>query len=46
MQNVLQVGIPPEFLQMVPYILTVVILAGAIGRAIPLRAIGKPYEKQ
>lgn len=46
MQNVLNVGIPPEFLQMAPYILTIVILAGAIGRAIPPKAIGKPYEKQ
>jgi ABC-type uncharacterized transport system permease subunit len=46
MQNVLDVGIPPEFLQMAPYILTIVILAGAIGRAIPPRAIGEPYEKQ
>ena len=46
MQNVLDVGIPPEFLQMAPYVLTIVILAGAIGRAIPPRAIGKPYEKQ
>jgi ABC-type uncharacterized transport system permease subunit len=46
MQNVLQVGIPPEFLQMAPYVLTIVILAGAIGRAIPPKAIGKPYEKQ
>lgn len=46
MQNVLNVGVPPEFLQMAPYVLTIVILAGAIGRAIPPRAIGKPYEKQ
>jgi len=46
MQNVLQVGIPPEFLQMAPYILTIVVLAGAIGRAIPPNAVGKPYEKQ
>lgn len=46
MQTVLDVGIPPEFLQMAPYILTMIILAGAIGRAIPPRAVGKPYEKQ
>jgi len=46
MQTVLQVGIPPEFLQMAPYILTIIILAGAIGRAIPPKAAGKPYEKQ
>jgi simple sugar transport system permease protein len=46
MQTVLDVGIPPEFLQMAPYVLTMIILAGAIGRAIPPRAVGKPYEKQ
>ena len=46
MQTVLNVGIPPEFLQMAPYILTMIILAGAIGRAIPPKAAGKPYEKQ
>lgn len=38
--------IPPEFLQMTPYILTIIVLAGAIGRAIPPAAGGKPYEKQ
>jgi ABC-type uncharacterized transport system permease subunit len=38
--------IPPEFLQMTPYILTIIVLAGAIGRAIGPAAGGKPYEKQ
>jgi simple sugar transport system permease protein len=44
--QILKVGIPPEFLQMTPYILTVIVLAGVIGRAIPPAAVGKPYEKQ
>jgi simple sugar transport system permease protein len=44
--QILNVGIPPEFLQMTPYVLTVIVLAGVIGRAIPPAAIGKPYEKQ
>jgi ABC-type uncharacterized transport system permease subunit len=44
--QILRVGIPPEFLQMTPYILTVIVLAGVIGRAIPPAAGGKPYEKQ
>jgi simple sugar transport system permease protein len=38
--------IPPEFLQMTPYILTIIVVAGVVGRAIPPAAEGKPYEKQ
>ncbi len=44
--QILKVGIPPEFLQMTPYVLTVIVLAGVIGRAIPPAAVGQPYEKQ
>ena len=40
-----QVPIPSEFLLMTPYIVTMVVLAGAIGRAIPPAADGQPYEK-
>ncbi len=38
--------IPPEFLQTVPYILTIIVLAGVVGNAIGPAAGGKPYEKQ
>jgi simple sugar transport system permease protein len=38
--------IPPEFLQMVPYILTIIVVAGVVGRAVAPAAEGKPYEKQ
>ncbi len=38
--------IPVQFTQALPYILTVVILAGFIGKAIPPRAVGQPYEKE
>ncbi len=44
--QILKVGIPSEFLQMTPYVLTVIVLAGVIGRAIPPAAVGQPYEKQ
>jgi ABC-type uncharacterized transport system permease subunit len=38
--------IPPEFLQMAPYILTIIVVAGVVGRAIAPAEEGKPYEKQ
>jgi simple sugar transport system permease protein len=31
---------------MVPYIVTIVVLAGLIGRAFPPKAGGKPYVKE
>lgn len=40
-----QVPIPSEFMLMAPYIVTMVVLAGVIGQAIPPAADGKPYEK-
>jgi ABC-type uncharacterized transport system permease subunit len=42
----INVAIPPEFLQMTPYILTIIVVAGVVGRARPPAAGGKPYEKQ
>lgn len=38
-------GLPRQFLQMLPYIVTLIVLAGIIGRARPPAAVGKPYEK-
>jgi ABC-type uncharacterized transport system permease subunit len=37
--------IPVQFIQMVPYILTIVVLAGFIGQSRPPRALGVPYDK-
>ena len=37
--------IPLQLIQALPYILTVVLLAGFIGKAIPPKAIGQPYIK-
>jgi ABC-type uncharacterized transport system permease subunit len=42
----INVSIPPEFLQMAPYILTIVVVAGVVGRSRPPAEEGKPYEKQ
>ena len=44
MQGVVRV--PVEFIQIIPYVLTLVVLAGFIGRAVPPRAIGVPYVKE
>jgi simple sugar transport system permease protein len=38
--------IPVQFIQMVPYILTIVVLAGFIGSSRPPRALGLPYQKE
>ena len=40
------VGFPVQFLQMVPYAVTLVVLAGFIGRASPPKAVGTPYVKE
>ena len=38
--------IPVQFVQMVPYVLTIVVLAGFIGHSRPPRALGIPYQKE
>ncbi|MEO0561567.1 MAG: ABC transporter permease [Chloroflexota bacterium] len=42
----LGVPVPHQLVQMTPYIITLVVLAGLVGRAIPPKAIGQPYEKE
>src|ERR1700704_5229029 len=38
--------IPVQFVQMVPYVLTIIVLAGFIGHSRPPRALGMPYQKE
>lgn len=37
---------PNELLQMLPYVVTMLALAGFIGRAVPPRAVGVPYDPE
>ena len=41
-----QVDIPHQFIGMLPYLLTVLVLAGFVGRSRAPAALGKPYEKE
>ncbi|MCP4628942.1 MAG: ABC transporter permease [bacterium] len=38
--------IPSQFIDMIPYVLTIIVLASAIGRATPPASIGVPYIKE
>ena len=38
-------SIPSEFLQSLPYVVTIIVVAGAIGRALAPAADGVPYER-
>ncbi len=38
--------VPTEVIQALPYLLTILLLAGFVGRAIAPRAIGQPYVKE
>jgi simple sugar transport system permease protein len=40
------VRIPVQFIQIVPYVLTIVVLAGFIGLSRAPRALGTPYQKE
>lgn len=40
-----RVQIPHQFLGMLPYLLTVLVLAGGVGRSRPPAALGRPYER-
>jgi ABC-type uncharacterized transport system permease subunit len=38
--------VPVQLIQAIPYVLTVLLLAGFVGRAVAPRAIGVPYVKE
>jgi general nucleoside transport system permease protein len=44
--SILSIAIPSEFLLMVPYLVTIIVVAGLVGRARAPAADGKPYIKE
>ena len=43
--QILETGIPYQFIGMLPYVLTMIVLAGVIGKTTPPAADGVPYTK-
>ena len=39
-------AIPPQVFGMLPYVFTIIVLAGVVGRAVPPAADGIPYDKE
>ena len=39
-------GIPTQVYGALPYIVTIIILAGVVGRSVAPAAVGKPYQKE
>jgi len=39
-------SIPPQFWDAAPYLVTIIVLAGLVGRSIPPAADGQPYERE
>jgi simple sugar transport system permease protein len=44
--SIFRPDVPSQIPQMLPYLLTIIVLTGVVGRAIPPAADGEPYEKQ
>jgi simple sugar transport system permease protein len=44
--GILQTGIPSEFLAMAPFLATILVVAGLVGKARPPAADGQPYVKE
>jgi general nucleoside transport system permease protein len=44
--SILSIAVPSEFLLMIPYVVTIIVVAGLVGRARAPAAEGKPYIKE
>jgi simple sugar transport system permease protein len=38
--------VPVQFIMMLPYVLTIIVLAGFIGQSRAPKALGTPYQKE
>jgi simple sugar transport system permease protein len=38
--------LPPQFYSALPYIITIIVLAGVVGRSVAPAAVGRPYERE
>ena len=45
-RSIAGVQIPSQFFNALPYILTVILLAGFVGKSIAPKAVGRPYVKE
>jgi simple sugar transport system permease protein len=44
--SILTIPLPSEFLQMIPYLVTIIVVAGLVGRLRAPAADGRPYDKE
>lgn len=44
--QILEVNVPVQFMQMIPYVVTIIVLAGLVGRTTSPQALGQPYQKE
>ena len=39
-------GVPSQVFSALPYLVTIIVLAGVVGRSLPPAAVGKPYQRE
>ena len=39
-------GVPPQFYSALPYLITIIVLAGVVGRSLAPAAVGRPYQRE
>lgn len=45
-RGISKIEVPVQFIQMIPYVVTIVVLAGFIGQSRAPKALGTPYQKE